>query len=218
MHYIWKWADLVYKKFSLKAVYKYYNLAKKAGLTFVEMLIVVAMIAMISLAIYSVFNSGAKIWQKINKNILKEDLNIFLDKFSSDLRNCFKFKGIEFYGTEDELHFASIVDSDNIADNTPGEIVYSYNAWSKSILRQQRDFSQLYLDSSGRVQHILDGVVSVRFLYYFYEQKKNKFLWVDEWIDKDTLPVAVRVELELEDADSIKKYIRTIYIPSASGF
>ena len=46
--------------------------------TLVELLIVTAMLAVISLAIYSTFSSGLKIWQRVSKPIPEEDLGIFL--------------------------------------------------------------------------------------------------------------------------------------------
>jgi hypothetical protein len=67
------------------------------------------MMPVVAFAIYASFNNGIKIWERVNKEIPGEDLNIFFDKFSVDLKNSFKFSGIKFSGKKNEVAFASIV-------------------------------------------------------------------------------------------------------------
>src|SRR3989338_4885613 len=78
-----------------------------SGFTLIELLIVSALLAVVSLALFSVFNSGIKIWQRINQTSINEDLNIFLSKFARDLANGFSFSAINFSGDAERMQFAA---------------------------------------------------------------------------------------------------------------
>ena len=108
---------------------------KVQGFTLIEMLVVTVMLSVISLAIYATFNNGIKIWQKINKPIPQEDLYIFLDRFVSDVKNTFKFTGLNFLGKVDRLEFPALVDSPRLNKKTVGQVVYFYNSTSGALNR-----------------------------------------------------------------------------------
>ena len=52
----------------------------RSGFTLIELLIVAAMLGVVSLAIYSTFNNGLKLWQKVNKPVAGEDADIFFEQ------------------------------------------------------------------------------------------------------------------------------------------
>ncbi len=180
--------------------------------TLIELLIVSVMIPIIAFAIFSSFNNGIKIWQRINKEVPGEDLNIFFDKFSMDLRNSFEFSGIKFSGKNNEVGFASIVNSQRMDKITIGEVIYSYDDKNFLLAREQKDFSHIYGNKTGAARQLLKGVKSARFNYYFYDAQNKEYFWQDEWL-KEGLPLSVRIELEVEQANRINKFIRTIDIP-----
>lgn len=184
----------------------------RLAFTLIELLIVSVMIPVIAFAVYSSFDNGIKIWQRINKEIPGEDLNIFFDKFATDLRNSFKSSGIKFSGKKNEVGFASIVNSKRMEKITIGEVIYSYDDKNSAVFREQKDFSHVYSGKNAAIRQLLKNVKSLRFQYYFYDAQNKEYLWQDEW-SKDGLPFSVRVELEIEQASRINKFIRTIDIP-----
>jgi len=187
----------------------------KLGFTFIEMLIVTVTLSVISLAIYATFNNGIKIWQKINKQIPEEDLTIFFDRFSSDLKNSFKFTGLTFSGKEDELEFATILNSPALHKRTVGKVVYFYDPYEKILNREEKDFSQIYENKKGSIQQSIRDVKSLRFRYYFYDAERKEYLWQDEW-ESEELPLAVRIQLELEYGTENNKFVKTVNIPTSS--
>jgi len=191
--------------------YQYSN--RRRGFTLIEMLIVTAIISVVALAIYATLNNGITIWQKVNRQLPEEDLNIFFDKFSLDLRNSFKFTGINFSGTIDTLEFPTLVESRRLQKRTVGKVIYAYEPATRTLNRYQLDFAGVYSDeSNASSQQSLRNVRALKFQYYLYDEQNKVYLWQDEW-SKEDLPLAVKVELEFDDGKEIKKFTKTVGIP-----
>ncbi len=188
------------------------NPRTKKGFTLIEMIMVSALLAVMSLAIYATFNNGMKIWQRVNQSIAEEDLNIFLDKFSGDLRNSFKFTGTKFLGKEDGLEFATLVDSAALQKRSVGKIIYFYDPTAEALSREYLDFSQVYSGENNSHKQSLKNIRALKFQYYLYDPQKKEYLWQDEWL-KEELPLAVRIELEFNNGTVVGNFTRTVGIP-----
>jgi prepilin-type N-terminal cleavage/methylation domain-containing protein len=182
-----------------------------AGFTLIEMLLVIAVVSVISLAIYATLNNGLKLWQKANRQLPEEDLNIFLDKFTVDLRNSFKFTGIDFSGAPFRMEFPTLVSSQALRSRSVGRVGYGYEPGSGVLIRAQQDFSQAYTAES-RPLPVLSNIKSLKFQYYVYDKEKKEYLWLEEWA-KEGLPAAVRIELEMGYDSQDNKFIKTVSIP-----
>lgn len=190
----------------------HYIRKNKSGFTLIELLLVVSMLAIVSLSIYATFNNGIKIWQKINRTLPEEDLVILFDKFTSDLNNSLNFDSIKFLGTEGKVELATLVNSPRLQVRTVGKVIYSYDSEAETISREQRDFSHIHSNGEGPVTDTIKNVKFFKFKYYIYDLEKKQYLWQDEWL-KEGLPLAVRIELEIEDGSQINKFTRTVSIP-----
>lgn len=187
---------------------------KSKGFTLIELLIVCSMLAVISLAIYAVFDSGMKIWENISIRVPEEDLNIFFEKFAADLNNCFKFTGIKFVGREERLQFPGLVYSHNTAKRTVGEVAYSYDFAKDTPSREQRDYSEYYNNELPTVTASLKNISMLKFRYYVYDKLSKEYYWQDEWSEENEgLPLAVRMELELNDGTKSRRFVKTVTIP-----
>ncbi|MFH0827386.1 MAG: type II secretion system protein GspJ [Candidatus Omnitrophota bacterium] len=175
--------------------------AKGQGLTFMELIIVSALVGLVALAIYGLLSTGLRIWERIQKPLPSEDINIFLDKFQSDLRNCFHFKGIDFSGAQESLVFATLVQSRRLKTETVGQALYSYDANNKALTRELGDFSDVYSGDEGSLKQALEKVESLRFQYYTFDELTKKYVWLEEWLTPQVLPLAVRMELVIGGVD-----------------
>lgn len=185
----------------------------RTGFTLVEMLIVSVIISVISLAVYTTFSNGIKIWQKVNTNIQQGDVNIFFEKFSSDLRNTLIFRDIDFLGSAYQTEFPTMVNSTRLNNRTVGQVIYAYNSLSKTLTREERDYSHLYRDDEGLVRPLLENVRFMEFQYYFYDEEKEEYFWQYECA---SIPLAVKIELQFGENDQITRFIKTIGVPVAS--
>lgn len=188
------------------------NRGNKTGFTLIELLIVTVLLAVVSLAIYATFNNGIRIWQKVNEQVLQEDLDVFFEEFTLDLKNAFKFSPFNFLGEEDRFEFITLVNSQKMHKNTVGKVSYFYDPQSKTITKTSWDFNQIYEGSSGMTQQLARNVGALKFQYYFYDEGTKEYLWFDQW-SKEGLPLAVRVELSLGEGAQSDGFVKTTSIP-----
>ncbi len=186
----------------------------KKSFTLIELLLVTVLLSVVSLAMYAVFNNGIKIWQRVNRQLPQEEAVIFLDKFSRDLRNSFKFSTISFSGKETELGFATLLNSQRLQKTTVGRVTYSYDPQAQVLNRQQDDYSQVYSGGEGSSVRSLSNIRSVKFQYCTFDKENKKYLWYDEWA-KDDFPLAVRIDLEIDDGRQVRKFTQVFGIPVA---
>ncbi len=190
-------------------------LKRNSGFTLIELLITSVVISVIALAAYSGLSAGIRIWQRINQKSEYEDLAFFLDRFGGDLRSCFKFSGIDFSGAKDRVSFACLLNSPRLRKTTVGELNYIYEAGEGKLLRREMDYSHIYSQDEGLIKEALTGVKSLEFRFYVYDEDQKKYFWLEEF-DRDDLPLAVRVELELNGG--WEKVVRTFNIPLKQAF
>lgn len=168
----------------------------RRGFTLIEVVIVAAMSAVVALAIYSTLSNGLRIWKRINTGMPREDTAIFFDKLGSDVRNAFICARSAFSGGRDMMKIPTRVAAPWLRAKTAGTVSYVYDAGAKTLYRSRQNYSQLYLENDGLRVASVTNVDAVEFRYYSFDAEKKEYGWVSEW-HKDTLPLAVRVELTL---------------------
>jgi prepilin-type N-terminal cleavage/methylation domain-containing protein len=183
---------------------------KKNAFTLIELLVTTVMLSVVCLAIYSTFASGARIWQRINRLSLNEDLNMFFDRFTTDVKNSVVFTGQRFQGAVDRVELPTLVSSAALEARTVGRAVYSYSG--QALARSQSDYSQLYQNVPVHPRHVLNNVRSCKFSFYQYDQDKKEYSWVEEW-EKDELPLAVRMSLTVGTDTQAADFVKTVNVP-----
>lgn len=199
----------------------------RLGFTLVELMIVAAILSTVGIVLYSAFSNGLNIWQRINQEMVIEDVNIFFDKISSELRGSFQFSEIPLRGRTGELTFPAIVrarDHRGKLKEEIGAVHYSFDPKSGAIDRQQKSYSEIYLDKDTGKQAMIDHVSSLEFQYYYYDLEQEEYSWVESWQDEDEslgikakkiLPVAVRITVGIMGQEKKERRItKTVWIPS----
>jgi hypothetical protein len=170
------------------------------------------LLAFVSMAIYAILNNGLKIYKRVIQDVPQEQLAIFFDKFSYDVRNAIVFSDLVFSGTYDGFETAAFVNSPTLRITSPGKVGYFFDRGSGVIYRQQRDISQLYLKEEGRTVVMLSNVKDARFSYYFYDKEIKDYVWDYTWAGQE-LPRAVRLEIQWDDGRQVSEFTRTVSIP-----
>lgn len=190
-------------------------------------MIVAAILSTVGIVLYSTFTNGINIWQRINQEMVVEDVNIFFDKISRELRGSFQFSEIPLRGRTGELTFPATVhvrDHRGKLKEEIGAVHYSFDPKSGTIDRQQKSYSEIYLDKDTGKQAMIDHVSSLEFQYYYYDLEQEEYSWVESWQDEDEslgiqtkkiLPVAVRITIGIIGQEKKERRItKTVWIPS----
>ncbi len=190
-------------------------------------MIVAMILSTVGIVLYSAFSNGLNIWQRINQEMVIEDVNIFFDKISSELRGSFQFSDLPLRGRTGELTFPAIVhvrDHRGKLKEEIGAVHYSFDPKSGAIDRQQKSYSEIYLDKDTGKQAMIDHVSSLEFQYYYYDLEQEEYSWVESWQDEDEslgikakkiLPVAVRITVGIIGQEKKERRItKTVWIPS----
>jgi prepilin-type N-terminal cleavage/methylation domain-containing protein len=192
------------------------GLRRGRGFTFVEISLVVVVLSVISLAIYSTFNAGTKIWQRASRYSGEVDISIFFDRFSRDIRNTFSFSLIAADGGVRDLSVACLEDGP-AAQKKPGpnfgRVNYRFDPQKKSVYRQYLNFSSLLSGSAKyQAQPILSGnIASLSFDYY-----DSDGIWKDKF--HLALLRAVKVTVVFESKDKLETFEKIIPIYAAGRF
>jgi len=201
------------------------------GFTFVELSIAAVMMAVIAIVLYMMLSNGIRVWQLVNQDSPRIDMNLFFERIDEELKNSFQYSEIEFAGSKKSISFATLV---KVQDSPQGfncliaNVNYAYDPEPGQLARQQLDYTQLYALQKSRPRVLMEKVESLSFKYYFYDEAKKSFFWLEQWPPSEVsdldvgLPLAVRIEISFKEADAIQSCVQTFKIPSGgkvkSGF
>ncbi|OGX19102.1 MAG: hypothetical protein A3K83_01905 [Omnitrophica WOR_2 bacterium RBG_13_44_8b] len=169
------------------------------GFTFIEVLLVATIFSVLSLAIYSTFASGLRLWDRIQGEALSQRKIILnMERLSSDLRQSPVFSKIGFEGTSSSISFP-VLSGTGIYRST-------YIFEEKALLRKLVGFQDiLEKKEEADVKKILPDLEELKFSFGYLEQNKSEYSWKDTWDKKDGTPKIVKVELKTKDADLVKQ-------------
>jgi len=196
----------------------------KRGFTLIELVLVTAILAVIGMAVYGTFSNGLNIWEKVTEDSVTEDINLFFEKISFDLRNSFKLTGLRFKGGKTKVSFPSKIKykGEDGLENTIGEITYYIDRKKKTLMRREANYSEVYRKKPGFVRILSENISSLQFKYYVYEEKYKKYAWVTDWqlsdeffgeVVEETLPLVVKIEIGIPGEKGEQKFVKTVQLP-----
>ncbi|HQQ89378.1 MAG TPA: type II secretion system protein GspJ, partial [Oscillospiraceae bacterium] len=155
-----------------------------------------------------------------------EDVALFFKNISYDLRNSFKMEDIRFHGGRDRISFPTRIKRsvEGKVRDSIGRVTYSLDRRKKSLYKHQANYSEIYRKKPGSKKMLADQVSSLRFEYFIYNAQYKKYSWVTSWQEREEpfgvqpeyrLPLIVRIEVGMPDGNSEKKFVKTVYVPSA---
>lgn len=174
------------------------------GLTLIEILLVVSLVSLITLALYVSFANGLKVWERSRQLVLEEDMAIFLDKLSHDLRNTYTYSKVSAKGTSTRFVFPAIVHT--MADpkmglpedayiDQMGQVEYYFDTTDKSIYRRQANYSQGLKEKFQNSLRLASSIDKLDFQYHYLTDTGEKIS--DEVLEY--MPFGVDVKIEFSD-------------------
>ncbi len=195
--------------------------ADARGFTLIEVLMVSSMISMIGLALFQALSNGIDIWKRADRFATEEDVAIFLEKLTRDLRNGFNYSLLDFNGKSAEIIVPTLVQtkielsSGKVSSqNTThlGLVKYVFRKADQRIVRLQANYGKALKGKFEKEREVAHHIRSLSFSY-FLKEKEGKSLKKLK-AQKGVLPQSVLVELDFqEDTGGVRRIVRLIEIP-----
>ena len=179
------------------------------GFTLVELLVTVALMALVAGTCLAVLGGGMRVWRRATAyGTQEQSVLVAFDRMRRDLENARRFSPVPFEGRYDQPTFAQVerVDSDSQNPYELGQLGYFLNERQHLLCRSFVPYrSMKRVKLKDHCQPILEGVAAARFSY-FGTTEEGEAGWSQRWHSKE-LPSAVRVSLTIgEDAQSTGGY------------
>ncbi|MFH1691527.1 MAG: type II secretion system protein [Candidatus Omnitrophota bacterium] len=179
-------------------------LRNKRAFTFVEMMVVLVLFAVVGVSLFSSFIMGMKVWKRVtDTNFAERKALLGIARLSKELRSCFGYSKIGFSGQAHNITFANIV-GDRVINMTyifiPDEgIVYRYNTSMEQLLG---------LQEPGLPRKIISGIKDFTFKFYGPDQGTGNYTFLDNWnYTISGIPAAVKVFCSVDDDHDLEKII-----------
>jgi len=193
----------------------------KAGMTLMEILIVVSLIALLGGAIYNSLANGIRVWERNHEVVIEEDIAILFEKINRDIRNTFPFTKIWFEGNAYSVSFATIVrtkaDSEVSSDeneyiNQIGRVEYYFDSNKKGIFKKQSNYSQAIKEEYGQEQKLVSPVDEFN-IRYFYMADNEEVVSTEVL---ESFPTGLEIEVKFSDKYGQKVLKKVFNIPIGS--
>ena len=193
-----------------------YKRNNRHALTLIEMLIVVCLISIISLAVYKAFSNGIAVWRRSNAVVIEQDIVILFDKIASDLQNAYHYSLMKVDGTSSSFSFPSIVWvlADEKKDSSPeehifqmGKVEYFYQALEGKFYRRQANYAQALNNQFQEPQLLARSLNNVNFRYFYAKGLEE----IPREQTLGVLPSGIEIEIQFTDQHgqrTLKKFRR----------
>ena len=189
----------------------------KKGMSFVEMLVVLTIMAIVSVAIYGMLVSGIDIWKRTLDINFKEDTRIFFDRLRNDLSKYVPFDAKDFEGNKTSLSFSFIESlpyhppwANEIDKTSIDQIAYVKYTYNKSHDRVEKHISDMF--SSITEEKIVFRNVRKFDITYILKNEKGKIKEVNKLTGKQK-PKMIKIKLQYGDKLFPKEAVEVIELP-----
>jgi len=170
---------------------------RRRGFTFIEVLVVVALFAVIGVSLFQSFTMGLKVWRRASgPNFAYRKAVLSLERMAMELRQSRPYPNTTFSGDGREFSFAAV------AQGKAYNATYAYRG--NALWRNTKVLSAPW--DPGEEREAAPGIADLEFSYYGYDLPSHSYIFFDDW-DGQTQgrPMAVRVMLDLEDGTHLEK-------------
>lgn len=184
----------------------------RRGFSLLELLLVLTLAPIVFFTLYSNFSAGLRLWATVTRQTPEEDTAIFLHKVRRDVENMMRSDAVPFGGDREETVFASSIQAPAGLGGAHGigEVRLYYDASSRTVRREVRDYSQIHRDAPGQTSILLQGVSSFSFSYWVL-QRTGGYEWEDSWTpEAGLLPSAVRLSFSTERSSEARQWVLVV--------
>ncbi len=192
-----------------------------SGITLIEVLIAVVLMGVIGGVLHHSLSTGIKVWQNTQRMVIEEDISIFFDKISRDLKNSFFYSKIFLEGDTQRFAFPTIVltpaDKKSLQKNGQyihqvGRAEYGLDVGNHQIYRRQANYSQAVNNTFSAPQVLVHSIDRLLFRYVYLTD--NGEVLSEKLFE--TIPAGLEIEVEFSDNRGSRVMRKLIDIPVGS--
>ncbi|MBI3011075.1 MAG: hypothetical protein HYY58_01090 [Candidatus Omnitrophica bacterium] len=195
---------------------------KATGLTLVELLVTLALLAAVIGTVAATFAGGVRVWERLEARGTRDQwVQVALEQLRHDLHNLRAFEPIGFEGSYDEFAFPALVPVD--VEGAPshdevGRLGYFFDQIHQRLCRSRHSYRTL---RGHRVKDACDTVLAevdrLRVRYGALDPDTNVLTWSESWSSAE-IPLAVKIEVGYRDASTQRSASRSLLVllPAAS--
>lgn len=192
------------------------------GLTLVELLITVSLVALIAGAVVATFAGGIQVWQRLQVYGAREQwVQTAFHQLRRELRNARRFEPIRFEGTYDVFSFPALVSTgleEGLQVEEVGQVGYFFDSPRRTLCQSQHPYRVLRrFRLKDSCSPVLTGIDRLRFSYPAVDSDTNSSSWSDSWSSSQP-PLAVKVEVRFHDSSIQRPHVYSliVHLPTAA--
>lgn len=174
----------------------------RKGFTFVELLIVVSIFSLLSLAVFATFSSGMRMWQLMQaRSLVERRVLLGLERFSAEIRQTLDFSKIGFEGKISKIIFPLLSAENEI-------LRVSYVLEQDTLYRKQERYKDILEDNKQiKTRDLFSDIESLKFSFAYKVEDKDEYNWINTWDKEAGFPAIVKIELKTKDVDFTKMVV-----------
>ena len=190
----------------------------RRAFSLVEMLIVSALVATISIAVANAFGNGLKLWQRADLLSHDAGVGIFLDQMAEDCRQVQLMKTLSFKGDSRQVELPTIVTlnadpkstraNEGLIDSL-GKVRYRYDDALHLIYRSRVNYGDAFYKRFSTEDIVIQSIESMSFKYYVIT---DKGLEEKDSVD-GSVPYAMAISLTFKQDGVVSSIERFFPIP-----
>jgi len=190
----------------------------RRAFTLMELMVAVAIMAVIAVSIYASFGAGIKAWHKGDESRELQKIRTALLRIQKELRGSFFFSEAPFRGFSSSVMFPIVAageDKDKIYIITY-YITEDKNTGSKALMKTKNIFTGAEWTGEEGTEEFVFFADSIDFEYAYGSNDGSKGIkWKDEWgYPQEKLPLAVKINFKTDLDEGI--YHKIIFIPQGA--
>jgi len=175
----------------------------RTGFSLLELMVVVAIVGLVVSVVVACFSGGIRVWESARiLTHVEQEAYFGVENIRRDIANTFRFKGIKFQGSENDMSFPAVIevsDGEGGVQSRIGTVKYFFNASDKTLMRL---FWPYPASEESAVSELIASVESASFRYR-EEAPADAAGWIEAWSQPTSFPSAVSIELKMPDMQNI---------------
>jgi len=194
---------------------------RKEGMTLIEILLVVSLVSVLSIALYHAVVNGLKVWEASRRVVTEEDIAIFFEKLTHDLNRMYFYSQIPLEGSETRFAFPTVIrtsaeESMGLSEgeyiDQLGKVEYAFELTDRNLYRRQANYSQALDLQYAAPQLLVSSIKGLKFRYFYYTQDGE--VYSEDALDG--IPSGIEVTVEFSDNKGQRVMQKFIDVPLGS--